>query len=205
MPARLLVVRHAESDWNAAGRWQGRGDPPLSPHGHEQAAAAVPGLRGKIEAVVSSTLVRAHQTAQLIAGALGAGDVEVDPDLMEIDVGKWTGLTIAEVEERYGAELRAWREGRLQAAPGGEDKDVFLERVMRGLRRVAERHVDRAVLVVSHGGCIGRLERHLDVFPGRGPGHLCGRWFTVDGAELRPASDRLSLIGEPTPAPPEAR
>lgn len=202
---RLLVVRHAESDWNAAGRWQGRGDPPLSPHGHEQAAAAVPKLRGRVERVVSSALVRAHQTAQLIAGALGAGDVEVETDLVEIDVGKWTGLTIGEVQERYGAELRAWRDGQLQAPPGGEDKDAFLERVVRGLRTIAVRHQGRAVLVVSHGGCIGRLERHLGVFPGRGPGHLAGRWFSMDGEELRPTSDRIELIGEPTAPPPEAR
>lgn len=199
---RLLVVRHAESEWNAAGRWQGRGDPPLSPRGREQAAAAVEAVRGRVEHVVTSTLVRARQTGEIVAAALGL-DTRADPDLCEIDVGEWTGLTLAEVEERYGAELQAWRAGELAAPPGGEDKEAFLERVLRGLRAaVAD---GRPGLVIAHGGCIGRLERHLGVHAGRGTGHLSGRWLAVADGQIVADGDRVDLIGEVTPPAPEVR
>lgn len=201
---RMLLVRHAESEWNAARRWQGQADPPLSARGREETAAAVDGLRGLVSVAVASDLIRARETAQIIADGLGLAGVEVNAGLREIDVGEWSGLTIAEVEERYAAELAAWRDGTASSAPGGEDRDAFLARITASLEHVAVRHLRADVLVVTHGGTIGRLERHLGCFPGRGPRHLEGRWFLWDDV-LKADGDRVALIPDIHEPPPEAR
>ena len=69
---RLLVVRHGQSEWNAAGQWQGRANPPLTMEGQRQAAAAARAL-GAFDAVVASPLLRAAETATIISEHLGIG------------------------------------------------------------------------------------------------------------------------------------
>ena len=163
---RLFLVRHAESEWNAQRRWQGRGDPPLSEHGREQAGIAAEHLSGDVDVAFASPQLRAIETAEIIAKKLGLGEVSTDEGLREIDVGEWTGLTIDAVESRWGDELKAWRAGELDAPPGGEDRHAFLQRLLAALEHVREAHGDKRVLVLTHGGAIGRLERHLDCSPG---------------------------------------
>jgi probable phosphoglycerate mutase len=188
---RLLCIRHAESTWNAQGRWQGRADPPLSDRGRADAAAAAESIRGRIERVVSSDLVRARETAQIVASALGLGDVEICGDLREVDVGEWSGLTRDEIDRRWPGAIERWRAGSF-APPGAEDQTAFLERVLRGLYAVARRD-DRAALVVTHGGAIGRLEQHLGSHPGTPMPRLAGRWFEVS-SEIRVDGDRIALV-----------
>ncbi len=201
---RLFLVRHAESEWNAQRRWQGRGDPPLSEHGREQAKVAAQSLSGEIDVVVASPQRRAIETAEIISRALGLGEVATDEGLREIDVGEWTGLNIDEVESRWGDELKAWRAGELDATPGGEDRHAFLERVLAALGRARDAHVGKRVLVLTHGGAIGRVERHLGCHPGHGAGNLTGRWFELNG-ELRVLGDRIKLLPEPEVPAPETR
>jgi broad specificity phosphatase PhoE len=189
---RLLLVRHAESEWNAMGRWQGHADPPLSDTGRAQAASAAARLDGSVNAVVSSDLRRARETAETIADALGVGPVSVDAGLREIDVGEWTGLTNAEIEERWPGLLDRWRAGALDAIPGGETRAAFAERFVEAIRRVGAAN-DGPLLVVTHAAAIATLERRLGVHPGASVPQLCARWFeTNDG--LRVAGDRLSLV-----------
>src|SRR5688572_29468638 len=103
--ASLLLVRHGQSTWNAARRWQGWADPPLSELGEEQAREAVPRLRPLgLVAVFSSDLVRARQTAAILADGLGLPfdeAVGVEPGLRERSVGEWSGLVTEEIEERW--------------------------------------------------------------------------------------------------------
>jgi probable phosphoglycerate mutase len=200
----FFLVRHAESQWNAEGRWQGRGDPPLSAHGREQSAEAAARLKGEVDVVVSSSQRRAFETARIIADELGFDVVSTDDGLREIDVGEWTGLPIDEVKERWGDELAAWRAGDLESPPGGENRNLFLERVLSALAQLHEAHDGKRVLVVTHGGAIGRVERHLDCHPGHGSGNLTGRWFVWDG-RLRATSDRIPLLPEPEVPAPETR
>src|SRR5829696_1601221 len=94
---RLLLVRHAQSEWNADGRWQGWADPPLSGLGRRQSATAADAL-GWPDAIVASDLERARETAAIIAAAGGPGAFEVEPALRERDLGDFTGLTRAEIE-----------------------------------------------------------------------------------------------------------
>src|SRR5215212_2370289 len=102
--ARLLLVRHGESTWNARGRWQGWADPPLSDLGRAQAEAAGPAA-APVDAVVSSDLQRARVSAELMAAVLEIDEVHIERDLRERDVGDFTGLTRAEIEERWPGSL----------------------------------------------------------------------------------------------------
>ncbi|HUR18738.1 MAG TPA: histidine phosphatase family protein [Acidimicrobiales bacterium] len=194
--ARLLLLRHGQSTWNAEHRWQGMADPPLSSLGVRQAEQAGRWLAGAapvFSVVAASDLRRSLRTAQIIADALGLGDVEMDPALRERDVGEWSGLTTEEIASRWPGDLEAWRGGRLSRPPGGEDDEALVRRVVPALDRLCSRP-GGAVLVVTHGGAIRALERHLGVGSCT-PSNLCGRWFWRDGSgtgDLR-AGDVLSL------------
>jgi broad specificity phosphatase PhoE len=91
----ILLARHGESDWNRAKRWQGFADRPLTELGREQAVALADRLRDtELDAIYSSDLHRARETAEIVAGSKGLR-VEVVRDLREVDVGSWSGLTRA--------------------------------------------------------------------------------------------------------------
>jgi probable phosphoglycerate mutase len=190
---RLLCVRHAESVWNAEGRWQGRADPPLSDRGRKEALAAAARVGDTVERVVSSDLLRAKETAEIIASALGTGGVTAVPDLGEVGVGEWSGLTRAEIDARWPGGIAGWRDGSY-APPGAEDRQEFLERVVRGLHAVAAA-MSGPTLVVTHGGVIGWLERNLGVNPGVPLPRLSGRWFDV-GSGISPVGDRITLLDD---------
>ncbi|WP_435198077.1 histidine phosphatase family protein [Janibacter sp. GS2] len=100
-PRRLIVLRHGQTISNARGIWQGQLDHELSELGHEQAraaAAAISSLRPT--RVVSSDLVRAHDTAAAVAGASGGLEVSTDERWREIHAGGWQGLTAGEVHSQ---------------------------------------------------------------------------------------------------------
>jgi probable phosphoglycerate mutase len=194
---RLLLLRHAESEWNAEGRWQGLADPPLSPWGEEQAAHAgrLLGAAG-VTGLVSSDLQRARATAARIAADLpGAGPVTLEPELREYDVGAWSGLTRPEIEAGWPGAIDDWRHGRLFSTPGGERRDVFVTRICRAVTRVARERPAEVVLVVTHGGVIAALCRTLGA-PGRRFGHLAGVWVEA-GARLALGPFVSLLDGDP--------
>lgn len=149
----LLLVRHAETEHNAQARCQGQSDPPLSAEGLGQAAALATRLAGcEIHAIYSSDLRRASETAAAIAAAHGLA-VHTDPRLREMAFGAWEGLTWAEIGERYPQEWAAWQADPLNVAPpGGETLTQVAARVRSVFEVIAERHSDRCVAVVSHGG-----------------------------------------------------
>ncbi len=192
---RLALVRHGQSTWNALGRWQGQADPPLSPLGEEQAAEAAEQLRDTgVTGVVTSDLVRARRTGQIVADALGLGPVAVCPDLGEYDVGDWSGLTKPEIEKRWPGQQAEWFGGRLPTTPGGEGRIPFDRRVMGAVLRLAAEAAPGSVLVVvTHGGVIRAVERATGAAPVP-IANLSGRWFTVDDGGLR-AGEPLTLVG----------
>ena len=183
--ARVLVLRHGQSTWNAEGRWQGWADPPLTELGEQQARDTVAHLRDAgIEAVVTSDLRRARRTGELIAEGLGLEGVEVDADLREASVGKFEGNTTPENQRLYP---EAWDGDRAIDRPGGESAESVLARVIPALLRVAHRHPDTTVLVVSHGAVLRTLELHLGVRRAFHMPNLGGRWFDVcEGGRIDP-------------------
>lgn len=187
---RILLVRHGQSEWNASGRWQGRADPPLTQHGRRQAALASEAV-GVVDAIVSSPLQRAHLTATIIAEMTGVGPVDVHDDLVERDAGAWTGLTLAEIDERYGADRLA------RGTPEGwEDEAVVLERVVRAVHAIAGAYAGGEVVVVTHGGVMFTLERHLLGSEARRIPNLGARWLEVGIDNGLRLGDWVSLLPE---------
>ena len=173
--ARLLLIRHGQSAWNAEGRWQGWADPPLSDIGEAQAQAAAERLReASLTAVVSSDLQRARRTAELIAERLDLPLLDPVPELRERDIGDWSGLTTVEIEQGWPGWLALWRAGELERPPEGEAHDELAARVIGALERLAQQ--DGCILVVTHGGVIHLVQDRLGV-GGHRVGNLCGRWI----------------------------
>jgi len=159
-PTRVLCIRHGETDWNAAGRWQGHAPVPLNAAGYAQSQALGRYLARNgwgIAAIYSSDLPRAMQTAQAIAEALGLV-VRPDSRLRETDLGEWQGLTREEVlawdAERYAAYLADWR--RIPA-PGGEARLAVGARARAAFDEIAAHHAGQTVALVTHGGTLGML------------------------------------------------
>ena len=139
----LLLVRHGETDWNAAGRLQGHTDRPLNDYGRRQARELADRLAGDgIQAVYASDLARARETAEILGARLGL-EVAVDPDLREKDWGTWEGLTS---DERVHVEFE------------GESTEAHRERVLRAVRRIVAAHPEERVAVVTHGGSLRRIQ-----------------------------------------------
>ena len=141
----ILLVRHGETDWNLARRIQGHSDRPLNETGREQARELADALASEpIDAVYSSDLARAHETARIVAERRGL-EVTAIPDLRERDFGTWEGLTGDEIFERFpGAKTGTWGDG--------ETREELAVRVLASLQRIAHTHPQGRVLVVSHGG-----------------------------------------------------
>jgi probable phosphoglycerate mutase len=147
----LILARHGETDWNRDGIWQGHGDPPLNDVGRGQARELAERLaRIEIDALYSSDLRRAYETAEIVAHAKGL-EITADPDLREIDIGAWSGLTRAEIEQRFPGMVR----------DGGETNEAFNARALDTVRRIATAHAGRRVLVITHGGVVRALDRHV--------------------------------------------
>ena len=147
----LLVVRHGQSEWNAIGRWQGHADPALSELGRRQAAVAAASI-GAVDGIISSDLLRAAETAAIIAQQLGVGPVMVDQRLRERDVGEWTGLTRIEINKRWPG----WIDD-LRRPDGFEDVDSVLLRVVEAFASIREASPGGSLLVITHGGVIRSL------------------------------------------------
>ncbi|MGW4845777.1 bifunctional RNase H/acid phosphatase [Nocardia brasiliensis] len=150
-PTRLLLLRHGQTELSVQRRYSGRGNPPLTELGREQAARAAKMLaaKGDIAAVLTSPLSRARDTAQAAADALDAPLTVLD-GLIETDFGDWEGLTFVEAAQR-DPELHArWLGDPSVPAPGGESFDQVRERVDAVRRDLVTQYPGTNLVVVSH-------------------------------------------------------
>ena len=176
--ARVILIRHGETDWRRDGRWQGWSDVPLNDKGHRQARDLVePLARQHPTHLVATDLVRTQETLQPLADAVGLVPL-IEPEFKEIDVGSWAGLSHAEAEERYPEGVARHDAG----GTGWEDGETYADIAIRGERALL-RHTDdlpsSALLVIcAHGGLIGEVE--LGMAAGDG----------LDPLRLEPAKDR---------------
>lgn len=198
MTGRLMLVRHAQSEWNAGGLWQGQADPSLSDVGRHQAAAAGKRLAAEEEfdAVFCSDLSRAVETAEILAASLGlATSPAIEPGLREYDVGEWSGLTREDIEARWPGDIARFGGGDLVAPPGGETRAAFDDRVSQAAARVGRAAVaagSGSILVVAHGGVVRALARLAGAVEYR-VGHLAGYRGSYTGAGLFP-EERIDLL-----------
>ncbi|MHB8641805.1 MAG: histidine phosphatase family protein [Gaiellaceae bacterium] len=157
----FLLVRHGETDWNRERRFQGHADEPLNELGREQARDLAHELaRERIDAIYSSDLARARETAEIVAERVGV-PVVTDPALREIDVGEWQGLTWPEIEQRFPEGTRNWHE-RGWGWEQGESYEDLDARVVTRLREIAAAHPDERICVVGHGGTIRVVRARAD-------------------------------------------
>jgi alpha-ribazole phosphatase len=154
----LVLVRHAQTDWNREGRYQGWRDTPLSEAGRVQAEAAGRLLASQpLAAVWSSPLQRARETAAAIAAPQRL-EVKEDEAFKEMRFGDWEGLTRDEVNARFPAEYRAWGETpHLATPPGAETLTEVRQRVLHGLEDLRAAHDGQTVCLVAHGISIRML------------------------------------------------
>jgi broad specificity phosphatase PhoE len=141
----ILLARHGETDWNLERRVQGHTDRPLNETGRAQAFALADRLSTEsLDAVYSSDLARARETAAVIAGRHGLDVIETS-DLREKDFGSWEGLTDTEIMARFpNAQRGEWGDG--------ESRAELADRVVAALTEIAAAHFGGRVLVVTHGG-----------------------------------------------------
>jgi probable phosphoglycerate mutase len=187
-PARMLLLRHGQSEWNAVKRWQGTADPPLTALGREQAietAWVLAGAGVEFASIWSSDLDRARETAGIIGDALSIGAPVVDVRLREAFAGEWEGMTPDEIEERFPGWLASHRR-----PDSFEPFHSVVERAVDVLHHIArERGADGPALVVAHSGFIRSLIRHTGRDDDRVP-NLGGIWLSVDPA-ASPIASRL--------------
>lgn len=175
---KFVLIRHAESTWNFARRWQGHGDPPLSARGREQAAQLAGALAGGgIEVLIASDLLRSAQTAAILGARWGLTPTH-DARLREIDIGAWAGLTRQEIVARDAERLARFEAEDLATRPGGgETRAEIRARARAAVAEFAARHRGRRVALVTHLGVIRAL------VPGAEPDNA--DWLHLEPRKLR--------------------
>lgn len=170
---QVLVARHGETDWNREGRWQGQGGPGLNATGRAQAAALAERLSHiRLEAIYTSDLARAVETAAIVGDAVGLEPVP-EPGLREVDNGDWRGLTRAQVRAVNPEGYRRWLRGAA-GWNGGETYDDMHVRVIATLERLLGRHRRGRILLVSHGGAVRAIVAHAAGAAGHDRRHIDG-------------------------------
>jgi broad specificity phosphatase PhoE len=166
----VYYIRHGETDWNIAGRLQGRRDVPLNARGRAQGSHCGEILRGLFARdnrdpagldYVSSPLARACQTMELARAALGLGaqGYRHEPRLVEIAFGDWEGFTIAQLHVRDPARIALREHDKWHfVPPGGESYEMVSARIAEWYESLANDTV-----VTAHGGTARGLIAHLGI------------------------------------------
>jgi probable phosphoglycerate mutase len=167
----ILLIRHGETAWNAERRLQGHLDIPLNPEGERQAALLAAALAAEpVDAIVSSDLMRARQTARAVADLKGLA-LREDEGLRERGYGGFEGLLYSEIEQRFPAQFAAWQARDVDATlPEGRNRAesfrAFFERATTTILGLAAAQPGRTLALVAHGGvleCAYRLALGLSL------------------------------------------
>jgi len=149
---RLYIVRHGETQWNAESRAQGSMNVQLTENGINQARSLANRIQHyPIDVIYSSDLDRAYETAKIIGKKINL-EVNILNELREMSFGKWEGLTMAEIQQKYRDHYIVWRSTPHQAKiPDGEKLLDVQTRSLKAVRQLLKRHKDQNILIVSHG------------------------------------------------------
>jgi 2,3-bisphosphoglycerate-dependent phosphoglycerate mutase len=166
--ARLVLLRHGESQWNLENRFTGWVDVPLSPRGIQEAKDAGEKLRSfKFDRAFTSVLVRANETLRLVLETIGQTGIPIEKDkaLNERMYGELQGLNKAETAEKYGEQqVKIWRRSYDVRPPGGESLKDTAERVLPYYEQTIKPSLlkGEAVLVAAHGNSLRALVMELE-------------------------------------------
>jgi probable phosphoglycerate mutase len=171
-PTRIFLLRHGQTAWNAETRIQGQLDIPLDDTGLWQAQRLGAALQHEgIQALYSSDLQRARQTAAPLAAAIGL-PVHLTAALRERGFGRFEGQTYAAIEAQWPEEARRWRLREPGFGPGGgEPLQDFYARSVSAVTALAANHPGQIIAIVAHGGvldCVYRAAVHAELQAPRG-------------------------------------
>lgn len=160
MPTKLLLIRHAQTDWNQKQRYSGFINVKLNRNGKEQAEKLRKRLeKEKFQAIYSSDRRRALETARII---FKNKKIKKIPELREIHFGIFEGLTCAEIMTKYPGIYKEWlRDPFLTRIPNAENLNDFRERVKNALKNIVIKNKNETVAVVCHGGTISVLLNNI--------------------------------------------
>ncbi|MCU0511734.1 MAG: histidine phosphatase family protein [Anaerolineae bacterium] len=171
MLTRVFIIRHGETDYNAAGRWQGILQTSLNETGRRQAQALAQHLRTQpLDAIYSSDLIRAYDTAQYLAQGRPLSVIS-DQRLREINAGVFQGLNREEIQRTYPLEYSQWQKDNHFIVPQGESRAQMQARMVAAWQEIVTRTPGHSAAMVSHGGSIRYLLLHLfpdELSAGRG-------------------------------------
>ena len=166
--ARLILLRHGESQWNLENRFTGWVDVPLSPRGIQEAKDAGEKLRSfTFDRAFTSVLARANETLRLVLDIIGqtAIPIEKDKALNERMYGELQGLNKDETVKKYGeAQVKIWRRSYDVPPPGGESLKDTAERVLPYYEQTIKPYVLKGdtILVAAHGNSLRALIMELE-------------------------------------------
>ena len=166
--ARLVLLRHGESQWNLENRFTGWVDVPLSPRGIQEAKDAGEKLRTfTFDRAFTSVLARANETLRLALEAIGQTDIPVEKDkaLNERMYGELQGLNKDETAKKYGdAQVKIWRRSYDVRPPGGESLKDTAERVLPYYEGTIKPHLLKgdSILIAAHGNSLRALIMELE-------------------------------------------
>ena len=162
MSTTIYMIRHGETPWNIEGRYQGQLDPPLTEKGQQQAQATALKLAPLgFDAIYSSDLTRARQTAEALARATGL-PIQFDSRLREIHQGKWQGVLIGDIRKGWPDELAGWENDPWNHhPPEGESLQAQQARVTAAFDDIVARHLSGKVAVFTHKLPIALLKIRL--------------------------------------------
>ncbi len=152
---KIYLVRHGETNWNREGRTQGRSDSELTPRGLMQAQELAKALKTEgIQEIYCSSLKRAALTGEIISKTLKIPIYYTD-ELMELGFGKWEGLTLKEIKEKYPRQLDSWhQQPHMANIPDGEELRAAQQRIFHYINTLIENSKLDTLLIVSHGTII---------------------------------------------------
>lgn len=153
-PTQVIFLRHGETRHTLDKRFSGSGgdDPELSENGVAQARAAAAYLKarvGHVDAIVSSPMRRAQQTASAVAASYGL-DVDISPEWRECSFGDWDGFTFAEVQHKWPDQMNAWLASTAVAPPNGESFEMCGRRIRAARDGILATYPGKTVVVVTH-------------------------------------------------------
>jgi 2,3-bisphosphoglycerate-dependent phosphoglycerate mutase len=166
--ARLVLLRHGESQWNLENRFTGWVDVPLSAKGVEEAKQAGGKLRGfTFDRAFSSVLARANETLRIVLEVLGQANIPIEKDkaLNERMYGDLQGLNKAETAKKYGdAQVKIWRRSYDVKPPGGESLKDTAERALPYYEKMVKPHLVKGetIIIAAHGNSLRALVMELD-------------------------------------------
>ena len=148
----ICIIRHGETDWNKEGKLQGREDIPLNEEGINQMKKNIEYLKkNKWDKIITSPLLRARQSAEIIAKSIGITEIIEDKNLIERDYGEASGMT---VEERK----KAFPDGKYK---GMEVLEELQQRIVNSIIKYKEMYYGKNMIIISHGAAINSLLSYL--------------------------------------------